>query len=220
MTAIFVYVENDVIFMATDTKRVNGCVVTTAMKSTQWSPNVIIAQTGYGESLTRLLGLMMSWQHRQEEFSTLDGAYTCFKKTARFCLESEKYHLKNPNISGKLILAEPNSSGVGVGKISTFEWISCTKTDHNDIVFAEGTKPLEFQDIAKKNHNDWVKSGTKNIAEWGLKSLSDASSMCGCSVGMPFDLTISKIDRSINQRISVTQRFGSNLDTIHPAFII
>lgn len=223
MTAIFVYADSDVAFVASDTKREVCGYPTVACKTTRWSENILISQTGFGEGLQRLVGEMLSWQHRAPVMLTGEGVTRAFKQLAAKRLAAEGALMKHPSnaskIDGTLIVVEAPRGG-GPGAILTLEWRSEAVTPQPGPVYADGTDQPAFLAIAQKRYAAMRPAGgTLDLAKWGLLCIDDAiAHMKGVAVDWPADLAICRLDQRMP--VTLTQRVSGPNAPTHPLFAI
>lgn len=223
MTAIFTYVGDDVAFVASDTKRDVYGYATVAPKAVRWSENIVISQTGFGEGLQRLIGELMSWQHRDPKMLTSAGIEHAFGQVADERLQAEIDRLKHQEHAGKvagmLIVTEAARSG-SPARIVTLDWRSKTVTPQPGPVYADGTDQPNFLAIAKAElAARKVGGGLFDLAAWGMACIEKAqSSSAGAAVDWPVDLTICRTDSDLP--ISLTQRVESPSAPTHPLFFI
>lgn len=223
MTAIFVYADSDVVFIASDTKREAFCFPTVACKTTRWSENILISQTGFGEGLQRLVGEMLSWQHRDPVLLTGGGVVRAFKQLAAGRLAAEAANMKHAfnakNVGGTLVVAEAPHGGAP-GAIFTLDWASETVAPQPGPIYADGTDQPAFLAIAQKRFAGKDSgAGGFDLAAWGLLCICDAiAHMQGTAVDWPADLAICRLDQGMP--VTLTQRVpGPNAPT-HPLFVI
>lgn len=223
MTAIFVYAQDDVAFVASDTKRQIHGYATVAPKTQRWSENIIISQAGFGEGLQRLVGELMSWQHRSATMLTGAGIVHAFNQVAAERLQAEIARLHRPQgqhlIGGTLIVAEAAKNG-SAAQILTLDWRPGTSTPQLGPVYADGSDQHAFMGIAQAEFSA-MGSGTRpfDLAAWGMACIAKAqASASGVAVDWPVDLTICRIENGIP--VSVTQRVANSSDPTHPMFVI
>lgn len=223
MTAIFTYVGGDVAFTASDTKRAVYGFATIAPKALRWSENVVISQTGFGEGLQRLIGELMSWQHRNSSMLTSAGIAHAFGQVADGRLQAEIDRLKHQSnahkVDGTLIVTEAARNG-GAAQIMTLDWRSKAVTPQPGPVYADGTDQPGFLAIAKAEFAARnVGAGSFDLAAWGMACIDKAQgSAAGAAVDWPVDLTICRTDNGLP--ISLTQRVGGPSAPTHPLFVI
>ncbi|MBB5710887.1 hypothetical protein [Sphingomonas xinjiangensis] len=223
MTAIFTFVGGDVAFVASDTKREVHGYATVAPKAVRWSENIVIPQTGFGEGLKRLIGELMSWQHRHPSMLTSVGIAHAFGQVADARLQAEIDRLARQanadKVDGTLIVTEASRSG-SAAQIMTLDWRSKAVTPQPAPVYADGTAQPDFLAIAKTEFAARnVGAGSFDLAAWGMACIEKAqASSAGAAVNWPVDLTICRTDGGLP--ISLTQRVGSPSAPTHPLFVI
>jgi hypothetical protein len=223
MTAIFVYADSDIAFVASDTKREVCGFTTVACKTMRWSENILISQTGFGEGLQRLVGEMLAWQHRHPMMLTGAGVEHAFKQLAAGRLKAEVAMLKHSynakNIGGSLVVAEAPRGG-SPGAILTLDWASEGVETQPGPVYADGTDQPAFLRIATTRFASMRRAaGTFDLAAWGLTCISDAiAHLGGASVDWPADLAICRLDRGMP--ITLIQRVTGPAGPTHPLFVI
>jgi len=223
MTAIFAYANSEVAFVASDTKRETSGYQTVACKTTRWSENIIISQTGYGEGLQRLVGEMLAWQHRNPKMLTGAGVMHVFKQLAANRLTAEIDMLKHPanapTVSGTLVVVEAQRGGLP-GTIFTLDWGKQTRVAQPGPVYADGTDQQAFFAIAQAKFSSMGSGGSGfDLAAWGLSCIDQAKAhKNGAAVDWPADLTICRPDNGV--LVSVVQRAAGPLSATHPLFVI
>lgn len=223
MTAIFTYVGGDIAFVASDTKRDVYGYATVALKAVRWSENIVISQTGFGEGLQRLIGELMSWQHRHPMMLTSAGIAHAFGQVADQRLQAEIDRLTRKadahKVDGTLIVTEAARGG-NAAQIMTLDWRSKAVTPQPGPVYADGTDQPGFLAIAKAEFAARsVGAGSFDLAAWGITCIESAqNSPAGAAVNWPVDLTICRTDGGLP--ISLTQRVGGPSAPTHPLFVI
>lgn len=225
MTALFVFVEGPVAFIASDTKRggTYGFPPTLATKTRRWSERVLIGQTGDGEGLDRLVGEMASWQHRDPQFSTANGVELAFDKSSKFRLEYERYQRMQfaKSIGGTLVVAEAEY-GPHPASIRTIDWVTGQKVPHPCPIYADGTAPSAFAGIGSTQYGQYRPGGAGpfDLAAWGLACIASAIGSLGAGgpVDWPADLTITRRDGA--SFITLTQRVIGPTAKTNPLFCI
>jgi hypothetical protein len=216
MTAIFVFVEGSTALIASDTKRAQLGWATSATKTQQWSRNVLVSQTGFGEGLQRLIGEMMLWQHCATEFSGAVGLVKIFKNVGPFRYETEVYHAQSnrSRVNGTLVIAEAARIIGQKASITTIDWASGQVIDHPGPVYADGTDPASFQKIAEGEYRRLRPTGTGafNAGQWGVECIKRAmqTPQGKEAVDWPIDLAIIRRDDA-GHLLCITQKleFGS-----------
>jgi hypothetical protein len=223
MTAIFAYADSEVAFVASDTKRETLGYPTVACKTTRWSENIIISQTGFGEGLQRLVGEMLAWQHRHPTMLTGAGVVHAFNQLAANRLAAEIGMLKHPanapTVSGTLVVIEAPRGGLP-GTIFTLDWVTQTQVPQPGPVYADGTNQPAFLAIAQAKFKSMGSGGSGfDLAAWGLSCIDEAKThMNGAAVDWPADLTICRSDKGM--LVSLVQRVAGPSSPTHPLFVV
>jgi hypothetical protein len=208
MTAIFVYVETTTVFIASDTKRGLLGLYTVAAKTQRWSPNVLVAQTGSGEGLQRLFGEMLSWQHRIPNSENAAGVNTAFDKVGPFKRETEIYYHSNQNrnmVNGTLVIAAASKVRGVAATIATIDSASQTKTNRPGPIYADGSDPSNFLQIAQAEYASSRQSGSSfDLADWAIKCIDQAmhTPLGQGAVDWPMDLTLLRPENGVHTCIA------------------
>ncbi|MGC1457657.1 MAG: hypothetical protein WA825_05220 [Steroidobacteraceae bacterium] len=223
MTAIFVYADSDIAFVASDTKREQLGYQTVANKTVRWSENIVISQTGFGEGLQRLTGEMMSWQHRDPRMLTGAGIAHAFRQVAATRRTDEIGRLQHGiagAVAGTLVVVEAPRDGTP-GVIFTLDWVTEAQTMQPGPVYADGTDQPAFLAIAQTQFKSLGSGGTGfDLANWGLSCIAESKKhpKSGVAVDWPADLTICRLDQGVP--VTLVQRVAAPPAMTHPLFKI
>jgi hypothetical protein len=224
VTAIFAYADSDIAFIASDTKREQLGFQTVANKTIRWSENIVISQTGFGEGLQRLIGEMMSWQHRDPSMLTSAGVAHAFRQVAATRRTEEIGRLQHKNLAGAVagtlvVIEAPRDGRPGV--IFTLDWVTEVQTTQPGPVYADGTDQPAFYAIAQTRFKS-LGSGGKgfDLSNWGMSCIAEAKKhpKSGVAVDWPADLTICRLDRGLP--VTLVQRVAAPPVMTHPLFKI
>jgi hypothetical protein len=173
---------------------------------------VLIAQTGYGAGLQRLLGEMHALQDQKPDYASAQGAAEVFERVRRFRLEYEIYHHASnarAKVTGTLVVVGTANVKGDAAQILTLKWESGTVTPCKSTVYADGSDPPAFQLIADEEYARLRPGGIGplDLGEWAMASIDRAIAHQGAdnpAVGWPIDLTI--VYPEAKQFICVRQR--------------
>lgn len=213
MTAIFAFAERDVTFVASDTKRglsVGGSF--TARKTQVWDERTLIAQTGFGEGLQRLVGEMLARQHVHPSFVQPGGAAASFEIVRAFRLEYERHHAKTASAVGGTLVVVEGGYLTTPASITTLDWTTGNPVVISGPVHGNGSNPNAFQRIAVDQYNSFRPggSGPIDLGAWAMACIADAKQVQngGTAVDWPIDLTIIRRDQGALITLSQRVAFG------------
>ncbi len=183
MTAIFAYAKDDISFIAADSRR--GILPTTeVLKVHQWSEHILIAQTGDGPAMTKLIHKMLEIRDN------------CADQTTDLPTLTSIFKIKTlgKNICGKFVVAVA-SHGQDKAQIQTFDCCTRQTTTVGNLldIYADGTSQPIFQNIADYEFQKMLNSGHPIPLDiWAVECIKKAKTQAPDYVDFPATLAITR----------------------------
>jgi hypothetical protein len=221
MTAIFAYTEDEIAFIAADTRRATaaGLMSAVAAKVHRWSEYILLAQTGAGTHMTRLVQEMMLLRDKHSDRENLEGLTATFKalreKHYAEATKQSKY-----TVAGTL-LAACAADGISPAQIVTFDFANgqqATVTVGGE-VYAHGSNPSQFLSIARAEISKARASSPVELDRWAMSCIEKAAQMHASAVGWPADIAIARPDPP-STRLIVLRRVRQVSEPPHQFFAL
>lgn len=205
MTAVFALVRDDILFLASDTRRGSRFPLTVT-KVHSWSDQVIFGQAGNGVHQSSLIAELRS-ERKSPAQSTELALYAMYQ--AR-----RTRHLSNvapPAATNGTILVAETNAGSG-GSLWAYDLPTGSRSQVAGPIAAIGTNPGVLTGIARSHASRLRGQGGFAADEWARMCIEDAIRQFPNDVGWPCDLLIAR-PSSRGGRILVERRIdaGSNV---------
>ncbi|MEG3172151.1 hypothetical protein U1708_07980 [Sphingomonas sp. ZB1N12] len=212
MTAVFAFVQNDVIFLASDTRR-GSTYPLTVQKIHSWSDEVILGQAGNGAHQSGLIADLRN--RRGHAAHATEQALYALYRTHRPLHLSQVTPPAGTN--GTILVAETTTGSNGT--LWAYDFHTGNRSSVNGPIAAIGTNPAVLTQLAQNHANRLQGQGSLAADEWAQMCVEDAIRQFPADVGWPCDLLIAR-PSPLGGRIIVERRIDATSKTGLPEFQI